>query len=366
MGSPDPVTDLTAKSSMTRADADVVLDAAKNVRVSYVSADNAALALSILRARNTLDRSAPVTNSAAGFTTVAGCIELGENNLNLVPEWHEGGEPAAAAKQSWFIDALPAFRALARTLPLKGIFAGNADEINSFLAIEGFSIKLKPLRENEYGMASVLKLASQWEVAGTETTLEAFDGNTYAAANLHSVTMGMRVEGHEPPVVIIPTQNEVRYLVTELDHLAAVDGPDLFTAAQALFAGFEKGQYVGCEGLTFPKVSLDVQPDIGYLIGLKTVTRSGQVCRVTQAVQQIKLEMDHLGARVEEASAMAMGLECVRRPKPPIELKRPFLVAVLVPVDGKLQVALAFRVGPDAWTRATAASVEDEGGSTPE
>ncbi len=360
MGSPDPVSDLTKRAPVSL------------LAVTPFTGESAVSFLQSQKARNK-SVVAAVTSAAAGFTTVAGCIELGENNLNLVPDWHVGGARESKANQTWFIANLPAFRALAHTLPLKGVFSNNADVVNDFLAEEGFSIKLEPLNQDEYGMASTLKLASKWKVAGHETVLTAFDGKDYIAAHLDSVDHGKRVPGHEPPVVILETQDEIRYLVTELDDLSDLDGPGLFTAARALLEGHSAGQYVGCEGLTFPKVNLNVQPDIGYLLGLNTVTQGGQPCVVSQAKQQIKLEMDHLGAKVEEATAMGMQLESCMAPQPPIELKRPFLVAVLVPVDGKHEVALAFRVAPDAWTTAsteaaTATSTEDdgEGGGTPE
>ncbi len=107
--------------------------------------------------------------------------------------------------------------------------------------------------------------------------------------------------------------------MTMLDRPPA--GFDLIAKAQQLAGGKRPGREFG--GLVFPMVDLDQKIDIAWLIGLYTCRDDGQPARVLQALQQIKLRMNELGARAESAAAIeiAKGM-----PQPDHVINRPFLI----------------------------------------
>ncbi len=149
---------------------------------------------------------------------------------------------------------------------------------------------------------------------------------------------------HDQPIVTLRTKFADVVHLTKLGS-RQLDAFDLMAYARDILIGAERIHNYG--GVRFPMVDLDVRPDVGYLLGLWTRTRDEQRSELVQAVQQCKLQMNHLGAVATDAFAAAATLECVMVPKPDMEIDDDFLFVLERP--GLQQPVFVAVVRPDSW-----------------
>lgn len=289
----------------------------------------------------------PVQTTGLGITTIAACLATGEQNLQLDPHWNAVNNE----QQTFIADLLPVARRLAESLPVEAVFSDVAEVINEFFRARGFNIKLNTFKDDEAGFAAVMNLAIQWAKPGVPHTLNV-DGKTFQSAVMHQThgITAFRVPGHPEPIAILETKQGERMLFTKLDNkLSACTALELFLRARELVKHPERTS-VPNSGLVFPAVELDSKPDISWLLGAWTLSPVRRF-KISQAVQQIKLKMDHLGAVIKEATGVGIQSESYIPPQPKIVIDGPYLAALLAPVDREDEVVCVFRVGPDAWIK---------------
>jgi hypothetical protein len=68
--------------------------------------------------------------------------------------------------------------------------------------------------------------------------------------------------------------------------------------------GFAGAAHLRFDGAEVPLIEFDLKPDLTWLLGAGTRTRTGDPYRIEQAAQQVKLGMDATGAYVQVATAM--------------------------------------------------------------
>lgn len=291
----------------------------------------------------------PVETTGLGITTIAACLATGEQNLQLEPFWNAINEE----QQTFIENLLPVARRLAESLPVETAFSDKAEVLNEFFRARGFTIEFQPFRPDEYGAAAVMKLTVVWREEGVEDALIVNDQRYQSAVfDTESGVTAFRVPGHSEPIALLETKDGKKMLLTKLgDTLAQGSALELFLRARELVKHPERTP-VANGGLIFPATELDAKPDLSWFLGAWTLSSGIRRCKISQAFQQIKLKMDHIGARIEEATGMGFALECMRTPLPKITIDGPYLAALLVPVDREDEVACAFRVGPDAWIKA--------------
>lgn len=202
--------------------------------------------------------------------------------------------------------------------------------INEFLKKEGFDIQLDPFPvvtppDRAWGAASVLDVLMKWRVPGSATTIVTPDKTSFPAAKLSDMIVQIRRVGDTDVARIETETADVAYMAMwekPLEHF------ELLAAVEGLAP--EKGSYAPYEGLVFPMVDLDHEVDIGWLKELSTVDDEGYLNKITQALQQTKLKMNHIGARIKDAVAID-GIRCTSMPNPPLVINRPFLFWVTRP-----------------------------------
>jgi hypothetical protein len=231
---------------------------------------------------------------------VAAETELGANR-----EWNAVNDTQQTFLDTTFITS----RDEVSSIPeIESTSSRSHEVINNFLQERGFSIKLRPFtRPDDFGVASVLKLALQWLVKGVVSVI--YRHGHSGVDEFPAVRMGTQgvdfysSPGHNHPVVLIQTQSGDQVGLTMVDE--ALSQEELSSKATAIFRNLRASQEQFA-GVTFPMIDLDQQPDISWLTGMNTMGKDGKAGIVSQALQQTKFSMDELGAQVQSGVAIAM------------------------------------------------------------
>lgn len=240
---------------------------------------------------------------------------LGSNRV-----WRPQNEMQAYFLQGFFTVC----RNEARIPEIESIASWYADEINRFLERRGFSIRLQQFGPDTFGVASVLDLMVEWLRRGVVTKLVAKDENVYPAVRIDKDAVAFfTAHGHNYPIACPRTKSGDVVYITMLDK-PLFSGFEFVARAEEITANLRFCHDYG--DLIFPMVDLNQEVDISWLMNMETDAADGRRAWVTQALQQTKLRMNEVGARVESAVAVAITLEMMVMPKPPHTIDRPFLI----------------------------------------
>ncbi len=214
----------------------------------------------------------------------------------------------------------------------------SAEDHVAWLRSEGWDAQIAQGTPNDIFLAATINIAAKWREAG----------QAYKAGGVDRVILkkgATAAYSRSSPgahrVVTVSTQRtEYAFLFHQLDH-APRDAQGLLSHVLDAAA---RPSYDEVH-LDFPMVDLHVKDDAKYMIGL----RSGPNI-VTQAAEQLRLEMNETGGRASAAAEVAMtrgmGPETVR-------IEGPFAVAVVrVGASNTTdRVVFAAYVERDAWKR---------------
>lgn len=233
---------------------------------------------------------------------------------------------------------------------MKHVVAWTADEINAFLAENGFDIELDEFEPESFGVAAILTALIKWATAGSKTTLYAKD-ESGRERGFPAVEMSgkdvvyLRSSVHAHLVVRIPTTNGDEVFLTILeDHEYDLGEVDFVGAADAILDPSNLVEVNNVHDLIFPMVDLDQEEDISWILGLNTTTSTGQNCKIVQAKQQTKVGMNHEGVKVKSAGAMEFALESIPFKN---RIDKPFLLVIRRP--GLPVPILVARITQDDW-----------------
>jgi len=194
---------------------------------------------------------------------------------------------------------------------LRAWAAWTASELNAVLAKEGFSIRLNDFGCRELGVVSILDVLVDWIVEALAATF-LVDQHEYSAVYMmpHVKTDQETVRTfsastsslHNHPIVAIATKSG------DVLSMTIADCPyadfDLVSRIEAVRLAKRSARHASW--LRFPMVDLNLETDISWLIGMRTVTASGEEAMISQALQQTKFKMNQFGARVKSAVAIIM------------------------------------------------------------
>lgn len=184
--------------------------------------------------------------------------------------------------------------------------SNNADELNTILKNEGFSIQLQPFNKQEFGVVSILDVMMKWLHEGSRSKISVTknaDSIEYDAFELKNGFSVFTAQGYPHPIIAIDTRNDDgsvgkdRVFITVADAVETGDAlVNKVRSIQQLVPNTEEYTHV-----VIPMIDYDQSFKLDWLIGLQV---NGWF--VSQALQQTKLKMNEKGARVKSAAAIAM------------------------------------------------------------
>ena len=228
------------------------------------------------------------------------------------------------------------------------------EPINAFLRDKGFDIQLDKFPvltppERAWGAASVLDLLLKWREKGEKTEITTPDKRNFPAAKMPSSgTSVFGLAAHPYPIAQVRTDSDDTVFMTvcdeELEIFDLVHKAEWILDPNLCINTKPSREY---EGLVFPMIDLDHKVDINWLTGMFTIDDEGWLNRITQALQQTKLKMNHEGARIKDAVAVAGVREYCFTPRQPLIIDKPFLFLVKRP--GLDKPLFAARLTEEVW-----------------
>lgn len=206
-------------------------------------------------------------------------------------------------------------------------------EINDFLAEAGFTIELEPFKdEDSFGVATILKVSVDWVAEGRSNTLVVWDGDNatqYPGVSFEADndTTKFYTAANGDTVAALKCKNgDTVYIALADEELC---GPLLLSKCLNYMGSLQPAP---AHEMIMPMIDMDMEDDISWIMQLgfsgqsPTTGRSGRYF-VAQAKSQTKLQLDHLGAVVENAVAVEFGLESCFTPTVPImKVDKPFFI----------------------------------------
>ena len=283
---------------------------------------------------------------------IIGCLEGAKDILGQLVSYlpPKDGEKATAFLTEFFDRG----RVDITNIPeMKTKASWSADDINQFLAENGFDLSIDELRPDQFAVASLIKILVAWLIEGKAAIIQ-HDGQEYPAVDLTKRecqvgVYGARYDEKVRLVASIPTKSGDRVYMTKLPQ-APDDEFELVRMAQSLSCSIEEGrarpmsgQY---KGVIFPMVDLDVTHPLEWLVGLVMKPKVGDSAVIEQALQQTRLKMNRKGALAESAAAIVVRCLSANLSQP-LVMDEPFLM--WIERDGLSQPLFVAHVTPEDW-----------------
>jgi len=264
-----------------------------------------------------------MSNTASMYTIASAIVAAETAFLGPNRNWKTSNE----LQQKFVSTILEVVRPeLFRIPEIESMAALSEVPINKFLKERGFDIQLDPFPRvsppaRAWGAASVLDVTVQWKIKGTIGEIETANKATYPAAVLGDDATQVFQVGHTPVARLATQSSDIAYMAV---HENPVGRFELLAAVEELMrAPRSSARY---KGLIFPMVDLDHKVDIGWLKELETTDQEGYLNIIVQALQQTKLKINHIGARIKDAVAIGgVRFAAFEEKMPPLVIDRPFL-----------------------------------------
>lgn len=214
---------------------------------------------------------------------------------------------------------------------IESIADTSAKKINKWLRQRGFSIELNPIEKGGFGVASVLDLLARWTMKGSKATVVTEDKEYFPGVKMgNSGLKFYRTPKSDDLVIEIETKTSDRVFL-----MMAQDVPSdlmLVDHVERIHAEM-KGAEPEHEGIIFPKIDMNLESPIDWILNLRfeTPRKKEPFYYIAQALQQTKLKMNEEGFRVKSAVAMGMILAAPPRKATPYIINRPFLMWIRRP-----------------------------------
>jgi hypothetical protein len=262
-----------------------------------------------------------VSKTVVPYPVVAALVAA-ERFLGPDRQWRPTNRRPIDEQQKRFLEQFFRICRADRIPEIKSFASASIEEVNRFLADNGFSIQLSPLPWGSFGAASILDLLIEWIEKGEKTEVETDAGKRFPGVRIEEDNVSFfMAAGHEEPIARLVTKSGDRVFMTMFDQ--SLEGFDLVEKAEEL-SEYEEDTTSKYGGLVFPMVDLDQTVDISWLEGINTRDKTDAFWFVAQALQQTKVKMNEIGVRVQ--SAVAVGLMKAVMPNPDHIINRPFLM----------------------------------------
>lgn len=218
----------------------------------------------------------------------------------------------------------------------------NCEVINRFLCDRGFDIMLNSFGPDQFGTASVLDLLVKWLTPGEIVTITAPDKRRFPGVRLKGVQLRFWLSG-TTVVTEVATESQDTVCLAMIPEPSGRMPFELLKRAIMLEADVKRLDGYGA--VIFPMVNLDQRTDISWLEGMLTIAHDRRPAIIREALQQNKLRMNELGARVHSASVIcSLGGAA---PAKEHVINQPFLV--WFKREGVLFPLFVAYVGRDDW-----------------
>jgi hypothetical protein len=257
--------------------------------------------------------------------------------------------------------------------------------VNQFLRDNNFTIQLKDLNDSfAFYVASILKVALEWEKEGTKTTLNipSLGNNLEVRKEFPAVKFDKKCDqnfkvynvknhsplsgwaGHNEILEIKAKNGDLVYMMGEREYCASAAALYEFisfspTSSKCANISFlnelnhwnnqcvDKNEVVYDQAI-FPMVAIDQEVDIKWLEKIKACSGKQERYEVVQALQQTKFQMNEKGAKVESAVAISCLKSCCPSvPKKVLKIENAFYLWIMRP--GMKTPVFAAYVDMDAW-----------------
>lgn len=218
---------------------------------------------------------------------------------------------------------------------LRSWISDNADELNAILKKEGFDIQLDEFdpKNNEFGVVSILDVLVEWVKEAKEIKIE-HKGKIYPAVSMKAeaetenglltIFEAYETSENSNPIACIHTKSGDKVFMTissdEITDKNMVEKIEQIRNSDLHYARYNF--------LEFPMIDYDEKVDISWLIGMLTTDDKGYDWFISQAKQQTKFKMNHKGAHVKSAVAIAI-MKCMSanpRLLKTLRIDKPFLL----------------------------------------
>lgn len=256
------------------------------------------------------------------------------DDLLGTPTW--SADPSILGQAEW----LETFRrraSLAQEMPeVRRNATRFAEDHVTWLKHEGWDAQITHGQPNGIFLAATINIVAKWREAGCAYKDDAVD-----RVLLKKGATVAHVGSSAHPVVTVATQNPgFAFLFQQLDR-APRDTAELADRALDIASRRAHDEV----HLDFPMVDLKVRDDARYMIGLCSGLNV-----VTQAAEQLRLELNEIGGRASAAAEVAVSRGFSRTDT--VRIEGPFVVAVTrLGASDDDKIAFAAYVERDAWRK---------------
>ncbi|MBD3408456.1 MAG: hypothetical protein GF411_20200 [Candidatus Lokiarchaeota archaeon] len=218
--------------------------------------------------------------------------------------------------------------------------------INAWLKNHGFEIQLSPIPPGGLAAACKLDVTGYWRTTGRRSQILGYDDVIYPCVQMMHGYDLLDSDVVDEHVVRISTKSSDEVCMVMVDEVPS--GFDMISYAENI-----QNSLMPCNleyaGLKFPMIDLDLEGSLEWLVGLQLdITSSDSSSyRITEALQQTKLKMNHDGFRVKSAAAIGMAKSAPPRRTKPYVINRPFLMWIRRPTLAKPLLVGYFNT--DVW-----------------
>lgn len=269
---------------------------------------------------------ASITNS---IHDVVGALLAAEQPGFLGPDRQWQAHESNHEKQSEFLVLMELVRGFVDQLKAEELLEARASwtaaDINTWFAKRGFSIEIEDQGDPDtFYIGSILEQLVHWLFPGEQRSLKGADQATYEGVWMEEGVAFYTIAGTDQVVAVLSTTN-----TADLAHMVMLDKPstDPFGLLVQANAYQQLMKYDSThEGLHFPMVSIDNQPDMSWLINLWTTSVDGRKSWISDAKQQSILKINEKGALAKSGFMGAVRMEtAMLQPTIPLIIDRPFL-----------------------------------------
>ena len=190
-----------------------------------------------------------------------------------------------------------------RDRELKTYAGQSAAKLNEILRTEGFDIRLGELGQNGIGAVSVIKLMFLWISQGIRYPMN-IGGKTYLAMKFDKGFSVLNSPFHDFPIARLEAMGGYEVFFTAQGDRRTIpnNGFVLYETIERIISSAQKASN-DFESLRMPIIKVKTDIDISWMIGMR-ISKGKRSAVLEQAKEQLKLDVDEKGAKMEVASAL--------------------------------------------------------------